>query len=241
VINPESAGFCSQRINADMSQWHVAPLMRKCVYGFVRGESHDRSIFFVVVIIMKIAVTLTLFLSFTASAEASHLPFLRHGGGEDAPVSESTCNAVRDKEFCLRTTDEASGDACMWCVAGAIPSECMSPDQAALLPAGVFDCAAPGFKAKTAAISSFAFESAVFGTTQTYSLVHPFMHASDDGPQQPYKSDLCDASSNSLAGYMDIQGSEYDASGENKHLFYWFFEKRGDDHTEKTPVRRQVF
>lgn len=153
-------------------------------------------------------------------------------------LSESSCNAVHDKEHCFQTSDTASGDACMWCVAGAIPSECMSQEQAALLPAGVFECAAPGLKTTPAAMSSFAFESAVFGTTQTYSLVHSSKHGSDDAPPQPYKSDLCDASSNSLAGYMDIQGSEYDASGENKHLFYWFFEKRGEDHTEKTPVRR---
>lgn len=39
--------------------------------------------------------------------------------------------------------------------------------------------------------------------------------------------DLCDSDSKSLAGYIDITGSKYDKDGEDKHLFYWFFEKRG--------------
>ena len=27
---------------------------------------------------------------------------------------------------------------------------------------------------------------------------------------------------------MDVKGSRYDANGENKHLFFWMFEKRGE-------------
>jgi len=37
---------------------------------------------------------------------------------------------------------------------------------------------------------------------------------------------LCDPDSKSLSGYVDITGSKYDKDGEDKHLFYWFFEKR---------------
>ena len=37
---------------------------------------------------------------------------------------------------------------------------------------------------------------------------------------------LCDKNSKSMSGYMDISGSDYDKNGEDKHLFYWFFEKR---------------
>ncbi len=126
----------------------------------------------------------------------------------------------------------------------------MSPTQAALLPPGVFDCATPSTTTGTTTIPTvFQFDSVVFGTTQTYSLVHDHHHQHqhrhhDDGakesidtmtaqfplqPPQPSKSDLCDDSSASLSGYMDIKGSEYDASGEDKHLFYWFFEKRDAD------------
>lgn len=39
---------------------------------------------------------------------------------------------------------------------------------------------------------------------------------------------LCDPKSKSYAGYVDIKGSKYDADGEDKHLFYWFFEQRSD-------------
>jgi len=37
---------------------------------------------------------------------------------------------------------------------------------------------------------------------------------------------LCDITSKSMSGYLDISGSKYDDNGEGKHLFYWFFEKR---------------
>lgn len=49
---------------------------------------------------------------------------------------------------------------------------------------------------------------------------------------------LCDPDSKSLSGYVDITGSKYDAEGEDKHLFYWFFEKRGGDavHSDATPL-----
>lgn len=157
------------------------------------------------------------------------------------PQRESPCNAARDKESCFRTRDDggAAGLPCEWCIAGAIPSECMSQDQAALLPAGVFDCAAPGrHEQQSHRPASFAFESEVFGYDQIYSLFD------SDQPMkaapQPTKSDLCDASSKSLAGYMDIKGSDYDQANENKHLFYWMFEKRGDDATAETPVRTKI-
>jgi hypothetical protein len=199
------------------------------------------------------------FLSLSAivvSIEGSHLPYLRTTVGEiksnEDDATTSNCNNVRDPEHCFRTTDTATGSACMWCIAGAIPSECMSPNQASLLPPDVFDCAAPGETVSTTTTTtttesttttssiptSFRFDSVIFGTTQIYSLVqdnhsHTDHHEHEKratlAPPQPSKSDLCDAASNSLSGYMDIKGSEYDKSGENKHLFYWFFEKRGTD------------
>ena len=44
--------------------------------------------------------------------------------------------------------------------------------------------------------------------------------------------DFCD--SNSLSGYISIDESTYDKDGENKHLFYWMFEKRNSDVTDIT-------
>ena len=57
--------------------------------------------------------------------------------------------------------------------------------------------------------------------------------------------EFCDPNSKSMSGYMDITGSKYDKSGEDKHLFYWFFEKRTkslrpevelSESDEKTPL-----
>ena len=181
---------------------------------------------------MKLAIATLFVVSTTASAllvaeESSS--FLRKQ--QDDESSNSSCNKARDRDSCFQTVDDDSQQPCEWCVAGAIPSECMSPAQAALLPAGVFDCAAPGE-------TIFKFDSEVLsfgGTThqQLYSLnVGGGTHQSDP---QPSKSDLCDPSSASISGYMDIKGSEYDENGENKHLFFWMFEKRGD-YSDDTPV-----
>ena len=97
---------------------------------------------------------------------------------------------------------------CEWCVAGAIPSECMSAEQAKQLPDGVFDCSSPG-----------SHRSSFFGESQ---------YSFRTSTPEPAVSDICDSSSKSLSGYMDVKGSRYDANGENKHLFFWMFEKRGE-------------
>jgi hypothetical protein len=134
----------------------------------------------------------------------------------------SPCNEARDQDSCARTMDEHE-QPCYWCQAGAIPSECMSSEQAASLPSGVFDCSTPG--------SSFRFVSHLLGgrRVQDYTLKTKSV--------QPEVSDICDNSSKSLSGYIDIKGSEYDEKGENKHLFFWMFEKRGTIKAD-TPVRQ---
>lgn len=116
----------------------------------------------------------------------------------------SQCNQAPNQQSCAQTVDE-NNVPCEWCVAGAIPSECMSADQAKDLPEGVFDCSTPG-------------KSSFFGLSQ-----YNFRTSTPE----PAVSDLCDDSSKSLSGYMDVKGSRYDANGENKHLFFWMFEKRG--------------
>jgi len=136
---------------------------------------------------------------------------------------DSVCNQQPDQETCFQTTDE-DGTACQWCVAGAIPSECMTADQAKILPEGVFECSAPSSSSMQhqQQQQQFEFPSQHFAATssQKYTL--------KVNAPQPTKSDLCDDSSASLSGYMDIKGSEYDENNENKHLFFWMFEKRGE-------------
>jgi len=114
-------------------------------------------------------------------------------------MQESTCNKAPDQSSCSQLHDQASGKSCQWCVASAVPSACYSQDQASQLPPGVFDCAAPGF--------SFA------GRKHTLKV-------------NEQQDDFCDQGSKSIAGYMDISGSEYDKDDEDKHLFFWMFEKR---------------
>lgn len=156
---------------------------------------------------MKFTLATILSLSATALVGAHNKnSFLRQ---HSDPLQESACNRVTSKESCFATIDDDSGKPCSWCVAGAIPSECVTQEQAAQLPESVFECSIPG-------LSSFDF-------VQDKS--HTFF-AKDN--------DICDPSSKSLSGYMDIKGSDYDKKGQNKHLFYWMFEKRGD-HDENTP------
>ena len=126
----------------------------------------------------------------------------------------SSCNNAPDQAACFATSDAATGEACAWCEAGAIPSECMSQEQAKDLPSGVFDCSTP------------ALQSYVFASGRTVSV---------QADPEPSVNDICDDSVKSLSGYMDISGSAYDQDHEDKHLFFWMFEKRGD-FDDSTPL-----
>ena len=132
---------------------------------------------------------------------------LRASGPNFKDVYQSACNSALDETSCYATTDDESGQACEWCVAGAVPSECLSPDQANMVPAGVFECKTPSADAE---VPSFQFEGMFYELNEK---------EGDD--------DFCDPASKSLSGYLDVKGSKYDENGENKHLFYWMFEKRG--------------
>lgn len=156
--------------------------------------------------------------SLLASAEeaAASSSFLRNNGGGAAALAaadfvESACNGASDKDQCYGIIDEVSNKPCEWCVAGAIPSECMSPGQASQLPPAVFQCSSPGMVEDTEDVLSS-------GAGRLYSLKNVKEHEG---------SDLCDASSKSISGYMDIKNSKYDQDDEDKHLFFWMFEKRG--------------
>jgi len=99
----------------------------------------------------------------------------------DSFPAESSCNDVKDEASCYQAKDGESGQPCEWCVAGAIPSECMSEAQAQELPEGVFQCKAPGFLA---------------GNSKLYTV----------NAVERDSSDLCDSSSKSISGYMDVKG-----------------------------------
>ena len=135
-------------------------------------------------------------------------------------LSETSCNKAPDQATCAQTADSETGLPCEWCLAGAIPSECMSQEQAQQLPPGVFDCSIPSKKQKQ-------FQFAQGPTLLNLNVKE--MEGDDN---------FCDPASKSISGYMDIKGSTYDQEGEDKHLFFWMFEKRNiraDENPTKIP------
>lgn len=124
----------------------------------------------------------------------------------------NACYDVKDEKDCYATTDDETNQPCVWCSCSAVPSVCVSPEQAKDLPDGVFDCSAPGL---------FSFVD-----DKTHHLKENVMESSD----------LCDASTKSISGYMDITGSKYDENGEDKHLFFWMFEKRDTEGLEDEEI-----
>lgn len=138
--------------------------------------------------------------------------------------SDSTCGDASSEETCRAAQDQASGNPCVWCTSQAVPSACFSPEQSESLPASVFHCETPPTPSgqKTTAYT-FLTNRHDHGSAQT--MTHILSHKVNDAGSAA--SEICDPASKSISGYMDIQGSKFDQNGENKHLFYWMFEKRG--------------
>jgi hypothetical protein len=105
----------------------------------------------------------------------------------------------------------------------------MSGEQASLLPAGVFECSTPGGLSR----QEFAWEAEDPRTKEKRTItvsvrageVRKATTVAGEGGE-PRDAEFCDSSSKSLSGYMDLKGSDYDKNGEDKHLFFWMFEKR---------------
>jgi len=162
-------------------------------------------------------------------------------------VADSNCNQITNEALCQQTQDEISGDRCVWCIAGAIPSECMSVEQAKQLPPAVFDCkmtttttttsgdvkknaaarrtlnkvVAKEEEEEVAVSDASMLDAASNSNLLLWSKRYSLTAKEHDGGV------FCDDSSKSISGYIDIKGSDFDKNGENKHLFFWMFEKRG--------------
>ncbi len=119
----------------------------------------------------------------------------------------SPCNDATDQASCLAMSDPDSSESCVWCKCQAIPSECLTPAQAAQVPPGVFDCS-------SSSEPSFFFRDDIVLVAN------------------PVNSDICDV--NSKSGYLSVKGSQYDENGEDKHLFYWMFDKRNSENDDDT-------
>jgi len=160
-------------------------------------------------------------LAVLASTTAVGASTIRGGADDEAVTSHhplattEECNGFGSKQSCV-----SSG--CTWCDCAAVPSACYTQEQAASLPSGVFTCEGPSFSDAGSETKSKDLTTGT--TTATYELFPGLNFEVTDGPVDP---SFCDASSPlSLSGYMDVKGSEFDKKGENKHLFFWFFEQR---------------
>lgn len=124
---------------------------------------------------------------------------------------ETTCGAYKDAASCDLASIDGGKEPCVWCQCSAVPSVCVTRTQSAGLPQGVFECAEPKQQQQQQTKLELNFVSGVTHSIQ------------DDDVDK----DFCDPTSpRSLSGYMDITGSKFDSNDEDKHLFYWFFEKR---------------
>lgn len=147
----------------------------------------------------------------------------QHGNDDLIQFDMSACNDIHDEKTCYETTDSGTNDHCVWCDCQAVPSVCVTKDQSESLPSGVFDCKSPdmaGVKInddRNNEMFQFVDEG------RTYHLKETVAGGGVDGPES-----ICDPSSKSISGYMDVKGSKYDEAGD-KHLFFWMFEKRGAD------------
>ena len=151
---------------------------------------------------------------------------LRSPDNNNNNINDSSCGDASSKETCMAAKDDASGDPCVWCTSQAVKSACFSQEQSESLPASVFHCETPGSTTEqkdSAPTTAYTFLTNRHGSAQnmTHTLSHKVHEAGSAA------SEICDPSSKSISGYMDIKGSKFDENGENKHLFYWMFEKRG--------------
>jgi len=150
------------------------------------------------------------------------------------PTSMATdCHEASSEGICSDSLD-ATGESCVWCMSGAVKSACYTQEESQLLPGSIFRCGSPGMlrgasdeRASTTNNDSTIASTYVFNDKQKHTLRSRVHEVGND---------LCDGSSKSISGYMDITGSIYDEDGQDKHLFFWMFEKRGTtDSDEEIP------
>jgi hypothetical protein len=135
----------------------------------------------------------------------------------------ATCQALSQDNSC------DANDSCTWCEAGAVPSSCYPVTMAGQLPAGVFQCSKSSVVSVGASSPSAVdaieetVEEEVAVKSQTFNLKEGIsLTLTTDSVDKEF----CDPNSEvSLAGYMNVKGSQFDTNND-KNLFFWMFEKR---------------
>jgi len=169
----------------------------------------------------------------TGGGGSSNQRPLLTGGDEEAELL-AKCTALPEMGDC------DADESCAWCVAGAVPSACYPAMMTSMLPEGVFECNKKNPSAALpTSVGSVGEElaKAIFEDldlveeeepllkkrVQTFNLKEGITLTLSAGEVDP---NFCDASSNlSMAGYMNVKGSQFDTKND-KELFFWFFEKR---------------
>lgn len=149
-------------------------------------------------------------------------------------LGDSSCMTITDEDQCNGSKDD-DDISCVWCKCSAVPSECLNTDQAKKVPSGVFECATPNGTDTSISTDTadMTVHTPVIKEVKTTNNANAGDDKKYDGSFLKYdlyddevSGELCDPNSKSLSGYIDITGSQYDDDGQDKHLFYWFFEKR---------------
>ena len=182
------------------------------------------------------STTTTLLRSGQKQEQQDHHHHHHAAGGLDFKFDMSSCNDIHDEKTCYETADDSGGgdsssSHCVWCECQAVPSVCVTKEQSESLPPGVFDCKSPDVET-----SPEEDEEEGEGEGEgngIFRFVDGHTHHLTETIDVGGPESICDPSSKSISGYMDIKGSKYDESGD-KHLFFWMFEKRGTTTTTTT-------
>jgi len=135
----------------------------------------------------------------------------------------SSCSKFADENTCNASADD-DNIQCVWCVSAAVPPGCMNTEESKHVPPSVFTCDSSADIAIEGIEAMNSDGRGYDGSLLTYNLRGGVVD-----------ENLCDPSSKSLSGYVDISGSQYDNGGD-KHLFYWFFEKRASENATDIPI-----
>lgn len=143
--------------------------------------------------------------------------------------NESNCHNIHEERVCSLSNDNESNKSCVWCQCQAVPSVCVSEDESKTLPPGVFNCKSPDSSSNAAHDNDDKDELIYDFGLNDGRIIQLRENIMEKGSEE---AELCDSSSKSISGYMDVKGSKFDESGD-KHLFFWMFEKRANENEEK--------
>ena len=125
------------------------------------------------------------------------------------------CLANKDRDGCN------GQDICTWCESKAVASACYPTQRTAQLAQSVFKCDSVSLEREAPSVDEAEPEKKPRVQTSFNLKEGITLTMSSDVVDK----DFCDGSSTGMAGYMSVQGSQFDTDND-KHLFFWMKEKR---------------